>query len=64
MESKAIVLILMAFIVGTCVCLLYGLINLSIWILGCLLIYPVQSLIVTTLLTIIGLTIERYVSRT
>ena len=64
MESKAIIIVLMAFIIGASVCLLYGLINLLIWILGCLIVYPVQSLIVTTLLTIIGLTIEKYVSRT
>ena len=63
MESKAIILLIGVFILGASMAAILGLINLSVYILGYMLSNPIKSLIILTILSTIGVTIERYVSR-
>ena len=63
MESKGIILIVGVFILGASMAAILGLINLSVYILGYMLSNPIKSLIILTILSTIGVTIERYVSR-
>ena len=63
MESKAIILIVaLTMLIGSIAAIL-GLIHLSVYILGYMLTNPIKSLIILTILSSIGVTIERYVSR-
>lgn len=63
MESKAIILLVGALILGASMAAMLGLINLGVYLLGYMLTNPMTALIILTILSLIGVTIERYVSR-
>ena len=58
MDNKAIIAIVGIMILGALTGLVYGLVNLGIWLLGAMLFYPVTCLIILTALCVLGLILE------